>query len=320
MKALVFTGPSRVEVQDVDEPVAGEDEVVVDVRAVGICGSELHGVRRPGFRVPPLVMGHEFAGTTSDGVDVIVNPILSCGTCDLCALGLTQVCSQRRIIGIHRPGAFAERVAVPRAALHRRPDGVSWKAAAVVEPAATAVHAWGLGSAGPGARVGIIGAGTIGLACLIVALGRGAGSVEIADRSAIRLAAAERLGAARTGDELTGTYDVVFDAVGSAATHRQSLARVRSAGTAVWLGLAEDASDFDSLDLIRAEKRVVGSFAYTDEEFAATTQLVRDWDLDWTATFPLADGAEIFTALMNGGMEPIKALLLPGPREAEAAR
>jgi threonine dehydrogenase-like Zn-dependent dehydrogenase len=320
MKALVFTGLSRVEVRDVDEPKVADGDVLVHVRAVGICGSEVHGVKRPGFRVPPLIMGHEFAGTTADGVDVIVNPILSCGSCDLCVMGRTQICRERRIIGIHRPGAFAERVAVPRSSLHRRPDGVSWKAAAVVEPAATAVHAWSLAGAPLGARVGIIGAGTIGLSCLLVALGRGAGTVDLADRSSVRLDVGGRLGASGTGAELAGEYDVIFDAVGSAATHGQSLACLRPGGTAVWLGLADEASDFDALDLVRTEKRVVGSFAYTNDEFAEAVQLIRDWDLGWTTTYPLVEGAEVFTALMNGSMEPIKALLLPGSADREGTR
>src|SRR2546430_5873096 len=113
MRALVFTAPSVVELRDVDEPAPRPGEAVLDVAVAGICGSELHGVRTPGFRIPPLIMGHEFAGTTPDGRRVAVNPLLSCGCCDRCRAGQTQLCWQRAIIGIHRPGGFAERVAVP---------------------------------------------------------------------------------------------------------------------------------------------------------------------------------------------------------------
>ncbi|WP_214408739.1 alcohol dehydrogenase catalytic domain-containing protein [Sphaerisporangium fuscum] len=311
MKALVFTGPGVVEMRDVPEPEPGAGEVLVHVVASGICGSELHGVKSPGFRVPPLVMGHEFAGRTDDGRPVIVNPILSCGHCDLCAQGRRNVCRERRIVGVHTPGGFAERVAVPAGTLTPLPDGLDWTAAGVVEPVANAVHAWALAGAPEGAKVGIIGAGAIGLACLQVAMSGRAGSVEIADRADGRRAIARRLGADAAVPELTGEYDVVFDAVGAAGTHEQSLARVRPSGVAVWLGLAEATAGFDASDLVRGEKRVLGSFAYRDADFAAAVDLVGGWDLSWVDTFPLAEGAEVFTSLMNGRATPVKALLTP---------
>ncbi|MEV8635377.1 alcohol dehydrogenase catalytic domain-containing protein [Streptosporangium sp. NPDC051023] len=311
MKALVFTGPGVVEVHDVPEPEPGPGDVLVHVVTSGICGSELHGVKTPGFRVPPLVMGHEFAGRTEEGRPVIVNPILSCGECDVCALGLRNVCRKRRIVGVHTPGGFAERVVVPESALVPLPDGLGWTAAGVVEPVANAVHAWALAGAPAGARVGVIGAGAIGLACLQVAVSGGAGRVEIADRSESRRAIAGGLGADAAVSELTGEYDVVFDAVGASATHEQSLARLRPGGVAVWLGLADPTAGFDAADLVRGEKRVLGSFAYRDTDFAAAVDLVGDWDLSWVDTFPLAEGAEVFTALMNGRATPVKALLTP---------
>ncbi|MER7212973.1 alcohol dehydrogenase catalytic domain-containing protein [Streptosporangium sp. NPDC020072] len=311
MRALVFTGPGVVEMREVPEPEPGPGDVLVHVVTSGICGSELHGVRTPGFRVPPLVMGHEFAGRTDEGRPVIVNPILSCGRCDVCALGLRNVCRGRRIVGVHTQGGFAERVAVPGNSLVALPEGLDWTAAGIVEPVANAVHAWELAGAPEGARIGVIGAGAIGLACLQVAVSGGAGRVEIADRSEDRRAVAARLGADAVLTELTGEYDVVFDAVGAAVTHEQSLARLRPGGVAVWLGLADTASGFDAADLVRGEKRVLGSFAYRDVDFAAAIGLVGGWDLSWVTTFPLAEGAEVFTALMNGRATPVKALLAP---------
>ncbi|WP_180903706.1 zinc-dependent alcohol dehydrogenase [Nonomuraea indica] len=314
MKALVFTAPGTVELREVPEPVPGPGEVLVHVAASGICGSELHGVRNPGFRVPPLVMGHEFAGHTDDGTRVVVNPILSCGRCDLCALGGRNVCRERRIIGVHTPGAFAERVAVPADTLVTLPGGLGWTAAGVVEPAANAVHAWALAGAPEGARVGVIGAGAIGLTCMLVAASGGAARIEVADRSADRREIAARLGADAAGPELTGEYDVIFDAVGAAATHEQSLACLRPGGVAVWLGLADSTAGFDAAHLVRGEKRVLGSFAYQGADFATAVDLVGGWDLSWVETFPLTEGAEIFTALMNGRATPVKALLAPGSR------
>jgi threonine dehydrogenase-like Zn-dependent dehydrogenase len=323
VKALVFTAPGQVELLDVPEPEPAPGEVLVEVRAAGICGSELHGARRPGFRQPPLIMGHEFAGAGAGGEAVVVNPILSCGRCAECRRGLRHVCRERQIIGVHRAGGFAERVAVPASALRPLPPGLPWDAAALIEPAANAVHAWNqagqaLGASGAsgadgaqGARVAVIGCGAIGLLCAATALSGGAGRVEVTDLSPARLAAAQRLGAEVADPGLSGEYDVVIDAVGSAATRAASVAHQRPGGVAVWLGLAEEEAGFDANALIRSEKRVLGSFAYRDEEFAQAMNQIQDWDLTWAAGYPLDAAAEIFTDLMNGGLHPLKALLLP---------
>ncbi len=170
MKALVFTAPGTLELLDVPEPDPAPGEVLVQVRAAGICGSELHGARQPGFRKPPLIMGHEFAGVSATGDPVVINPILSCGHCGRCRRGLRNVCADRQIIGVHRAGGFAERVAVPASALRPLPPGLPWETAALIEPAANAVHAWNLARGAQGARVGVIGCGAIGLLCLAVAL------------------------------------------------------------------------------------------------------------------------------------------------------
>jgi len=311
MHALVFTGPGTMELLDMPEPNVAEGDVLVHVRSAGICGSELHGARHPGFRVPPLIMGHEFAGVSDDGQPVIINPILSCGECDLCARGLRQVCRRRAIIGVHRAGGFAERVAVPRPALVPLPDGLAWDAATAVEPAANAVHAWGLAGGARDKRVAVLGCGAIGLFCLLVALVDGAASVEVTDLAEGRLETARRLGAAATATAPEGEYDVIIDAVGLAATRAQSVAHQRPGGTAVWLGLAEPPAGFDGQDLVRGEKRVLGSFAYSGEEFRRAAGLVQGWDLSWISPYPLAEGAEVFTGLMNGGHYPVKATLRP---------
>jgi alcohol dehydrogenase len=307
---MVFTGPGVVEMLDVDSPQAAPGEVLVEVAACGICGSELHGISKPGFREPPLVMGHEFSGTTPDGRRVTVNPVVSCGTCDLCVAGHEQLCRSRAIIGIHRPGAFTSQVAVPESAVHELPAGLSWEQAALIEPLANAVHAWALGGATEGARVGVIGAGTIGIVTQIVAQHHGA-QVEVVDLSAQRLTTAERLGAARVASELTGEYDVIFDAVGAEATHAASLDHLKPAGTAIWIGLLSATSGFDAQAVVRQEKTVRGSFAYRPHEFAEAVQLAPKVDLSWATTYPLQDGPGIFTELMNGRDDVVKAVLVP---------
>jgi threonine dehydrogenase-like Zn-dependent dehydrogenase len=311
MKALVFTAIGIVEIQDVPDVVAGDNEVIVHVDRTGICGSELHGIQTSGFRVPPLIMGHEFVGHTSDGRRVAVNPLTSCTTCDLCITGYTQLCRTRSLLGVHRPGGFAERVVVPRSSIHDLPDDIDWDRAALIEPTANAVHAWSLAGSPKDKRIGVIGCGPIGLACLEVARYGGASFIACADLSPDRAKVAASIGADVVGSSLEGEFDVIFDAVGTAPTRRNSLERLIPGGTTIWLGLATPDAELDAAGAIRFEKNIRGSFAYSDEEFSEAIRLAPHLDLSWSTTYPLAQGAEIFTALMNGQTTPIKALLQP---------
>jgi threonine dehydrogenase-like Zn-dependent dehydrogenase len=315
VKALVLVAPGVVKLRDEPEPLAAEGERLVHVRSAGICGSELHGARNPGFRKPPLIMGHEFAGLTEQGDRVVVNPILSCGRCRLCRSGQRQICDRRQIIGVHRAGGFADRVAVPRSAVRPVPPGLPLDIAALIEPAANAVHAWNRATAASpvteNSRVGVIGCGAIGLFCLLVALAYGARRVHVTDLSPGRLDIARRLGAASAGARLEGEFDIIFDAVGLAATRAQSVHRQRPGGLAVWLGLADAEPGYDAAGLVRSEKRVIGSFAYSDQEFADAGALLGGWDLAWASRYPLSAGAQIFTELMDGASHPVKAVLQP---------
>jgi threonine dehydrogenase-like Zn-dependent dehydrogenase len=135
--------------------------------------------------------------------------------------------------------------------------------------------------------------------------------VVCADLSNERQTVATSLGADEVSDSLDGELDVIFDAVGTAGTRTSALDHLIPGGTTVWIGLASNESTFDAAAAIRLEKTIRGSFAYTDDEFAAAIDLAPQLDLTWTTTYPLAEGAEIFTALMNGQTTPIKALLQP---------
>jgi len=311
MKALVFTDLGVVKIQEVPDVVPGEGETVVVVDRAGICGSELHGISTPGPRVPPLIMGHEVVGHTSDGRRVAINPLTSCGECDLCALGKTQLCRTRSLIGIHKSGGFAERVVVPQASIHDLPDDLDFDRAALIEPLANAVHGWNLAGAPKGLRVGVLGCGPIGLACVEMAHYAGAGSVAATDLSEHRRIVAEKVGADVVGETLDGEFDVIFDAVGSATTHESSVEHLIPGGTTVWLGLASANPGFDAMSIVRLEKNIRGSFAYSDDEFVRAIDIASSLDLSWSTTYPLDQGAEIFTTLMNGETTPIKALLQP---------
>jgi threonine dehydrogenase-like Zn-dependent dehydrogenase len=308
MQALVFTAVGKLEMQDVPAPAPDAGEVTVHVRASAICGSELHGFRSGGMRVPPLVMGHEFAGVTDEGDRVVVNPLLSCHECPACLAGRPQLCARRGLIGVSRPGGFAQAVAVPRSSLVPLPDHIGFSQATLVEPLANAIHAVNLLPT-PLGRVGVVGAGPIGLLCAQVARHRGA-EVTIAEVADNRRRYAESLGlAAATG--LAGPYDAVIDAVGSSATRADSVAQVRAGGTAVWLGLATPEVSLDGSSLVRGERRVVGSFAYAPSEFAEAVGLLDELDTEWLTEHPLQDAVEVFYAMADGESPDIKAVLVP---------
>lgn len=316
MHAIVYTAPGAIEQQEVPEPVAAAGEVLVEVKAVGICGSELEGFRsRSPFRVPPLVMGHELSGVRLDtGARVAVNPLISCGRCDLCLRGERNLCRERALVGIHRPGGFAERVAVPVDALHELPDGVSFEQAALVEPLANAVHLMRLAQQldPQPQRVGVIGAGMLGLATGIVARRVGAADVAVCDLSEARLETAARAGLRTFAGALEGEFDVVVDAVGSAATRRAAMERLRPGGTAVWLGLHGPDAGIDGLALTRLEQRVLGTFAYVDRDFRAALALAAELDPSpWLATRPLAEGAAAFLELLERPSAATKTVLIP---------
>ena len=311
---MVYTGPHELRIEDVPEPVAGEEDVVVAVRAVGICGSELEGfASQSPFRVPPLIMGHEFAGVrVTDGAAVVVNPLVSCGRCDACERGRSNICRSRAIVGIQRPGAFAERVAVPERNVHVLPAGMALEAAALVEPLANAVHAFRLAQRDepPPRRIGVIGAGTLGMLTAYVARRRGVSRIVVADTSAIRREVAAAAGYEAV-ERLAGEFDLVFDAVGSGGTRADSVALLRPGGTAVWIGLHGADAGFDGYDLIRNEKRVLATFCYTDGDFRDAIDLAGEVDRGWVRLTSLEDGVEAFHELLRGPTPSVKTMLVP---------
>ena len=313
MRALVFTEPGQIVLREEPAPVLGPQETLVQVMSSGICGSELHGFRSLGMRRPPLIMGHEFAGLTPDGIRVVANPLLSCGHCHACRAGRPQICEVRGLLGVTRPGGFAEQVGVPTSCLQTLPASVGWTAAALIEPLANAVHAWGLAQEVRG-PVAIIGAGSIGLVCLQVAQRRELGSVVVVEPSPERRQVAEHLGAVTVPslDEFSGEgFEVIIDAVGLPETRRASVAQLRPGGSAVWIGLLAPEAAIDGNDLVRAEKKVMGSFAYTPGEFAAAVDLAGVLDFSWATDVSLSDSQTVFMELAQGRRDIIKAVLRP---------
>jgi len=337
MKALVWTAVETMSLKETTRPTPRPDEVVIHVEAVGICGSEIEGyLGHNSLRVPPLVMGHEFCGrieecgeqvaTLQPDQKVVVNPLLSCGRCARCRKGLPQHCERRAIIGIHRPGGFAEWVVVPSQAVIPVPDDINSFRVALAEPLACALRATRRAIADyPFANVLIFGAGGIGILSARVARILGASAILMADTNNERLAMALRTGVdyvvnPRDADLLTEVraamgdkgVDVVIDSAGFQPTRETALKVLNPGGTLMNIGLGIDETNLPINYLTRNEIQILGSFCYTHHDFAASVDLLvsgRVTESGWTEVRPFDAAGNAFADLVAGRVTSGKILL-----------
>jgi (R,R)-butanediol dehydrogenase / meso-butanediol dehydrogenase / diacetyl reductase len=313
-----------MEIREVKEPRPGPGQVVVKTEAAGICGSEVEGyLGRMSNRTPPLVMGHEYAGLVTeagDGADpswegrrVAVNPIVGCGRCAYCAAGDRNLCPDRHLLGIGAPGGFAGYSLVPERCLFPMPDEMDPRLGALVEPLANGVHVIRQAGSAQGPVV-VIGAGTIGLACLQAALLGGAGPVTVVERHPRRRQHALALGAHQAFADFAGLAPdagLVVDAAGSDATRRAAVELLGPAGSASFVGLHSDETPLPWRRIVRANIRVQGSFGYADRDFRQAL----DWLAGGRAAIPLSevrpldDGPAAFEMLARGPIDEIKIFL-----------
>lgn len=339
MQALVYVRPGEMAMVERPERRPGLGEILVFVRAAGICGSDVHGyLGLTGRRQPGTVMGHEASGEVielGDAVEgvaigdrVALRSILSCGGCDPCRRGQSNLCDSRQGLGMQFDGAYAERMVVPAALAVRLPDAVSFDEGAVVEPLAVALHAVAITPLEPTDHVVIVGAGPIGLLTLLAVRRRGVGSVAITDRSAHRLALARSLGAdlaidVTTADPVEAALglsggrgaDVVFEAVGVSATVAQSIAVARTGGQVTWIGNSAPTVELPMQAMVTRELTLRGAYTFTDEfeeaiELLATRQIDVDPLIELTA--PLDEAPELFRRLGDGTLDAVKVVLRPG--------
>lgn len=327
---LTWLGPRLVELQHRPRPVAGPGEVVLKVQAVALCGSDINAFEgRSRQRVPPLVLGHEIAGTVVDGDGhgaggagalCAVNPLSTCGACGPCKSGHTNHCVQRRLLGLHRDGGLATHMVVPADRLWPVP-GLSPSQASLVEPLANAVHlvriAISSSRAWPPPDAAVIGAGGQGLLILQVLRLFGVGSVTVHEPDAGRREVALRLGAAAAHAPATADpgatpdqLELVVDSVGSGASRRLGQGLVAAGGTFVWLGLHEADAGLDALDIVAREIVIRGSYAYTDADFDTAVRLASRPGLDlesWVTALPLEAAAEV----LAGARRPTKPVFRP---------
>jgi L-iditol 2-dehydrogenase len=268
---------------------------LVRVRSCGICGSDLDWFRGP-FPPPAVCPGHEIAGEVVEcraearGIDagdrVAVEPLVACDSCPACRVGDYQICREVEFLGVSRDGGFAEYLAVPEARVYPLPAELDFATGGLAEPAAVSVHGVRLGGVGSGDRVLVLGAGTIGLLCVMAARAAGAAEVAITARHAHQAEMAERIGAtlvfaanaegarARGGIASDFSPDLVLETVGGGGESLNDAIRsVRPGGTVVLLGIFPSAPRCDVLSLVAKELRLVGSLTYGCRDARAAVEL-----------------------------------------------
>ncbi|MEY9847891.1 zinc-dependent alcohol dehydrogenase family protein [Streptacidiphilus sp. MAP5-3] len=278
MKAAVISAPGVVDVVTVDDPTPGREDVVVEVAAVGLCGTDLHILEGEFAPTLPIVPGHEFAGRiVAAGADVVglavgdrvaVDPSLYCHACHYCRMGRGNLCERWNAIGVSRPGAAAEFALAPGGNCVKLPDHVRTEDAALIEPLSCAVRGYDVLRARMGSQVLIYGSGTMGLMMLELAKRTGAAAVDVVDLNPERLATARLLGCSRAAaspDELEQPrgWDVVIDATGNAQAIQDALGRVGKGGTYLQFGVADYATraTIDPYRIYNQEITITGSMA-----------------------------------------------------------
>ena len=330
MKALVYTAPNEVTYRDEPAPGRAAGEVLIRIDAVGICGSDMHAYHGiDPRRLPPLILGHELAGEIIAGPGagrrVTVNPLITCGACAYCKQGRDNLCANRTMIGMTRAGGFAELMATAAASVIDIPQDMSTRAAALTEPAATALHAIDLAARTlarplPECSVLVLGGGAIGMLAALLLKNYGVRRITVAEPNALRRASLARATQASVYDPTANappadnSIDLVVDAVGAAVTCNAALAAVRPGGAIMHIGLQDWASEIDMRKLTLAEITLIGTYTYSTADLRAAALALHEGafgDLAWVEERPLEEGAAAFRDLHEGRSAAAKIVLRP---------
>jgi L-iditol 2-dehydrogenase len=346
MKALLLSEYGRLDMADVPMPRPAADEILVRVEACGICGSDVHGYDgSSGRRIPPIVMGHEAAGTVvaagagasdfHEGQRVTFDSTVYCGECEYCRRGETNLCNRREVLGVSTPeyrrdGAFAEYVTVPRRIVFPLPESVAFPEAAMIEPLSVAVHAVSLAEIPENGTALVVGAGMIGLLVLQALRAAHCQTVYVLDIDDSRLKLAEQLGAAATINAKTADavaalkgvtenkgVDVALEAVGSTATIETAVESVKKGGTVVLIGNIAPKAEIPLQAVVSRQIRLQGSAASAGEYPKAIDMLARgvvDVKPLISMIAPLGEGPQWFDRLHAREANLMKVILTPGAR------
>ncbi|GAB3705519.1 galactitol-1-phosphate 5-dehydrogenase [Spirosoma flavus] len=343
MKALVLTEYNQFDLQDLPRPAIRSNEVLVRVKAVGICGSDVHGMDgSSGRRIPPIVMGHEASGIIAEvGSDVKNWSTGDCVTFDSTVYSLDDWYSRRgqynlsdgrEVVGVSTPdfkrqGAFAEYVSVPHHILYAVPDNVSFTQAALVEPVAVALHALSLTPIQVNDSAVVVGAGMIGLFVIQALKLAGCGIIIAIDLDEDRLALAQKLGAthqinAGSGDVASQVQaltqgrgaDVAFEVVGAGPTVKTAIDCVRKGATVTLVGNLAPTVEMPLQSVVTRQIRLQGSCAINGE-YEAALALISSGRINveaiLSAEVPLEEGADWFKRLYSKEKGLIKVVLKP---------
>ena len=337
MKALLLQAYGEFLYTDVPEPEPAGDEVLVAVEACAICGSDVHGMDgSTGRRIPPVIMGHEAAGTVlrsgplakrfAPGDRVAMDSTIPCGTCPPCCRGEINLCDRIRILGVscgeyRQNGAFAEMVAVPECILYPIPDGVPATQAALAEPLAVALHAIARLPFRPGAEhtAVVFGAGMIGLILVQALKAGGCGRILAVEPVPEKRSRALACGADQAldpgEDALAGIQaDCSFEAVGFGNATASAAVVLRKGGFSVLVGNLSENVPFPLQTVVTRQLSVLGSCA-SSGEYPEALRLIADGSIDVrrfiSVVAPLSEGAVWFRRLHEGASGLMKVVLHP---------
>jgi L-iditol 2-dehydrogenase len=331
MNALLLKEYMKLEFTAMPEPEVAAGEVLIRVRACGICGSDVHGFDgSTGRRIPPLVMGHEAAGEVAAlgagvqglrvGDRVTFDSTIYCGQCQYCARGEVNLCDNRQVMGVspgpyRRHGAFAEYVAVPRRIVYKLPDSLTYEQAALIEAVSVAMHGVNLTPLRLGDTAVVIGAGMIGVLTVQCLRAAGCARVIAIDPIERRLEMARQLGATDTATKAESyNADVCVECVGTKDAVRSAISSVRKGGAVTLVGNVTPAVELPLQDVVSRQIRLQGSCASNGEYPAAIDLMARGVirvDSLISAVAPLAEGAEWFGKLYRREGDLIKVILQP---------
>ncbi len=334
MKSIVCDTPGSLRMEQRAVPVPAEGEVLLRIRRVGICGTDMHIFRgtQP-FLSYPRVMGHELSGhihsapagsRLAAGDQVYVMPYLSCGTCVACRQGKTNCCTRVEVLGVHRDGGMTEYLALPERFVFKT-EGISLDDAAMIEFLAIGAHAVKRGAVDAGKRVLVVGAGPIGMAVMLFASLKGA-DVTVLDGRADRLQfCRDALGIARTvqlgdGDkeqlsDATGGefFDVVFDATGNIAAMERGLDFVAHGGSYVLVSIVRDRLSFSDPEFHKRETTLLGSRNATVDDFEEVVAAMKAGKVPTALLNTHRTTLDEFTGVLDRWMQPeagvIKAIV-----------
>jgi len=330
LKALVYTGTEEITFREEPEPTATDNEVTVKVEATGICGSDMHAYHgHDERRVPPLILGHEAAGTVVDGKfagkRMVINPLVTCGLCRDCVSGRTNLCATREIIGMRHAGAMAEYVTIAEDNLIAVPDTLNMVHASLMEPAAVSLHGIVLAEKvlhRPLSECSalVIGGGAIGLLAALFLHQKGTSHIMLAETSASRRKTVELTGCCEVFDPLSqqvpceASFDLVIDAVGSGATRRDASRYTRQGGVISHIGLQDNEPGLDIRRVTLQEITIMGNYTYTPADLQAALAAIASGaigSLEWVETRPLSDGDKAFKDIHQSKTKAPKIVLQP---------